>query len=185
MFFEKKKPSSSPNSFQHGMLQVSRYVEDMGGTIKCIVKKDDEEDREIYKGIPVFRFALPAGKEVQKRTILVADDNQGDREMMQKILTRAGMRVLMAEKPEEALTIAQNETIHGAVVDIDFEDEHNGIWLLRKLKELKPEVIKIVVSGAESSFPENWQDDARKYGAAQIYDKAQYRAEHIIQHFEI
>jgi len=27
-------------------------------------------------------------------------------------------------------------------VDIDFEEEHNGIWLLKKLEELKPEVIK-------------------------------------------
>jgi signal transduction histidine kinase len=143
IFSEKTMPSSNVNNFRHGMKQVNRYVEELGGTIDCIPlpegKKIEDYQKEQFKsGQPRFIITLPLSKEQKqkKRTILVADDNPIDRKMMTKILSHADFDVLTAGTPNEALELAKENDICGAVIDMDFNDEHDGVWLIKELEKI-------------------------------------------------
>jgi signal transduction histidine kinase len=189
IFSDVKKQSADSEGFQHGMLQVRRYVEELGGTIDCIPMSRASNDdptplKQEEEGMPVFRIVLPEykGEKQVQRNILVADDVSVDRKSMIRILTRANYNIIEADTIDKAIDIIEKEDLYGAVLDVDFKEERDGIFLLKHLREQKPDVRTIVVSGSDSSSASrgDWRTKAEKYGAIRVFDKASYTAKDIL-----
>ncbi len=68
------------------------------------------------------------------RTFLVIDDNRSVRESLRFLLLRRGYAVLVAEDGYEALRIAAENVIDGAMVDVNMPGM-NGIEVCRALRE--------------------------------------------------
>lgn len=68
------------------------------------------------------------------RTLLVIDDNQSVRESLKFLLLRRGYTVYVACDGYEAIRIASEHVIHGAMVDVNMPGM-NGIDVCRALKE--------------------------------------------------
>jgi hypothetical protein len=51
--------------------------------------------------------------------------------------------------------------------------------------KIKPEIIKIVVSAADSNKNAGWREESLKYGASEIYDKFSYDPKHIVLNFQL
>lgn len=68
------------------------------------------------------------------RTFLVIDDNESVRESLKFLLVRRGFSVLVAEDGYEALRIAAEHPIDGAMVDVNMPGM-NGIEVCRALRE--------------------------------------------------
>jgi CheY-like chemotaxis protein len=68
------------------------------------------------------------------RTLLVVDDNRSVRESLKFLLLRRGYGVLVAENGPEAIAIAAQHVVDGALVDVNMPGM-NGIEVCRLLRE--------------------------------------------------
>lgn len=68
------------------------------------------------------------------RTLLVVDDNQSVRESLRFLLSRRGYNVVVAEDGPEAVRLAAEHVIDGAMVDVNMPGM-NGITVCRTLHE--------------------------------------------------
>src|SRR5665811_1510395 len=71
--------------------------------------------------------------------LLLVDDEARLVEAFRKKLSEEGASVLTAVSAEQALSLAKEETFDVAVLDIRLPDME-GVELLRRLKELQPEL---------------------------------------------
>ncbi len=69
-----------------------------------------------------------------QRTLLVIDDNQFVRESLKFLLLRRGYNVLVAEDGPEALKLAEQHVVDGAMVDVNMPGM-NGIEVCRALNQ--------------------------------------------------
>ncbi|GGQ47799.1 hybrid sensor histidine kinase/response regulator [Couchioplanes azureus] len=91
----------------------------------------------------------PAATDTQAdRTILVADDEDGVREVACRILARAGYTVLPASNGQEALDIARDHTgaIHALLSDVVMP-QMNGPELAAALQDVRPGTPVLYMSG--------------------------------------
>jgi CheY-like chemotaxis protein len=83
-------------------------------------------------------------------TILVADDESGLRQVIQRALTRYGYNVLLASDGIEALAVEER---HGASIDLLLSDvvmrEMGGPELARRLVRSRPSMKVLLMSGFE------------------------------------
>jgi len=81
-------------------------------------------------------------------TILLVEDNDADRELAIRTLTREGYRVLEARDGEEALKVYQ---VHGPSVDLVLTDiimpRMDGVELVERIREMVPKVKVLFTSG--------------------------------------
>ncbi len=105
--------------------------------------------------IPVVeRRAVEVGREIPKRaeggneTILVAEDDQMVRELMQTILERSGYTVYTAEDGEAAVELfaSLSEPIDLAILDVVMPKQ-SGKAVYDKLKQIKPSLAVLFASG--------------------------------------
>jgi putative two-component system response regulator len=76
----------------------------------------------------------PNGRHSAKKpTILIADDNEANLELLSGILTAAGYRVICARNGENALNIARTELIDAALLDVVMPGQ-SGFAACQKLK---------------------------------------------------
>lgn len=68
------------------------------------------------------------------RTLLVVDDNRSVRESLKFLLLRRGYSVLVAEDGPEALALAGQHVVDGALVDVNMPGM-NGIEVCRHLRQ--------------------------------------------------
>ena len=68
------------------------------------------------------------------RTLLVVDDNQSVRESLRFLLSRRGFHVLVAQDGPEAVRLAGEHQIDGAMVDVNMPGM-NGIAVCRSLRD--------------------------------------------------
>ena len=98
-----------------------------------------------FNGIKLFslEFLHPADEShrllaysshAMPRTFLVIDDNESVRESLKFLLLRRGYAVLVAEDGYEALRIASQHHIDGAMVDVNMPGI-NGVEVCRALRE--------------------------------------------------
>ena len=114
------------------------------------------------------------------RRILVADDCAEDRRDLVCALQAGGFEVIEASAPEEALEQAGGcSDLSGVVLDVDFKVEHDGFWVLERLRKQWPHLKIVVVSG--SSLPD-WRQIAQQHDAATV-DKASYTDKELISYF--
>jgi signal transduction histidine kinase/CheY-like chemotaxis protein len=184
------KPRANLDNFHHGMSQVRRYIEQLGGSIECHSVTEQSNFKglpaETYKpGSPMFRIKLPLSDKDcnQKKCILVADDNENDRKMINDIFSDTDFEILEAATIDDALAVIDDTRIVGAVLDVDFRESRSGLWLLKKIMKSRPEIKVIVVSGSPSSKVGDWRSEAEKIGAVAAFDKASYTESQILSVF--
>jgi len=97
-------------------------------------------------------------------TVLLVEDDEGVRAILQTMLRRHGYDVLSCASPEEALTICQGhaERIHLLVTDIVMPGM-NGRQLAGKVLELRPGIEVLYVSGYADSAQQEVVDSTMDY----------------------
>ena len=83
---------------------------------------------------------------MQAMTILVLEDERRLLDELSEYLESNGFRVFGAASPSKAMYIVQSQPIDIAIIDIKLP-EYSGIDFLERLKDEKPEVEAIVMSG--------------------------------------
>ncbi|MGD0717928.1 MAG: response regulator [Halobacteriota archaeon] len=81
--------------------------------------------------------------------MLIVDDDLAILESTKAIVERAGYAVQTAETAREAIRKAKSDWFDIALLDIDLPDMQ-GTELLERLQEIKPRMIKIMVTGSAS-----------------------------------
>ncbi len=79
-------------------------------------------------------------------SILIADDNQGEREALSKVLNQSGYEVFQAEDGEKGLEILRKEKIDLLITDLKMP-KMGGEDLLKTAKILKPDLEVIIITG--------------------------------------
>jgi len=86
-----------------------------------------------------------------RRKILVVDDEENMRDMLNKALTRQNYQVFCAAGGHQALEIVANENVHLMFLDLNMP-EMNGLELCRRIRKDNPIAIIIAVTGYASIF---------------------------------
>ncbi len=84
-----------------------------------------------------------------KGTILVIDDEEVMREILESLLSEDGYRVKLAASAEEGLAIVNREPIDLAIVDVMLPDQ-SGLDLLDALKRSDPELVAVMITAFAS-----------------------------------
>lgn len=92
----------------------------------------------------IFDYIPVPGTEESKK-VLVIDDADFMRMMLEDILTHFGHTVLQARDGQEGLKLLQNEAVDVCVLDIRMPDM-DGIEVLRRIKEAHPEIRVVMLS---------------------------------------
>lgn len=102
-----------------------------------------------------------------KTTILITDDEQSIRNALKEILEFEDYATLEAENGEEALQKVQEERVDLVMLDIKMKGM-DGIEVLEKLKQTKPEIPVIMISGHGTI---KIAVEATKFGAFDFLEK--------------
>jgi len=86
---------------------------------------------------------------VDKGTILVIDDEEVMREILESLLSADGYRVKLAATAEDGLSIVGRESIDLAIVDVMLPDQ-SGLDLLEELKRSDPELVAVMITAFAS-----------------------------------
>lgn len=79
-------------------------------------------------------------------SVIVVDDDDLVRETFEAILKDAGYRIITASNANRAMQLIQREAIDIAVVDLVI-GEDNGIDLIKRFREIAPQIVSIMVTG--------------------------------------
>jgi DNA-binding NtrC family response regulator len=82
---------------------------------------------------------------MEKKKILVVDDEQNSREGLTKILIKEGYEVIAAESGEDALVEAKKQDFDLIITDLRMP-EISGIDVLEKIRAKKPDIGVIIVT---------------------------------------
>ena len=109
---------------------------------------------------------------MDKKTILVVEDEKGMRESLQEILESSGYAVVTAEDGERALELVVSQKIDLVLLDIIVPRKY-GFEVLKELKEIEKTKGIPVVLATNLSDPTDIQK-ALDYGATTYLVKANY-----------
>ena len=79
-------------------------------------------------------------------TILVVDDEQGIREVLQDVLGDEGHQVVAVEDGFHALEILEGDTVDLVILDV-WLPNMGGIDVLKQIRDRWPEIEVVVISG--------------------------------------
>ena len=82
-------------------------------------------------------------------SILIVDDDLGVRLMLSSVLNNEGYVVETVKSGTEAIKACKTSVFDVALIDIKLPDV-KGVDLLKKLKKLRPNMIKIIITGYPS-----------------------------------
>jgi len=85
----------------------------------------------------------------EKGTVLVIDDEEVMREILESLLAQEGYRVKLATSGQEGLEIAGREPVDLAIVDVMLPDR-SGIDVLDELKRSDPELVVVMITAFAS-----------------------------------
>jgi two-component system response regulator PilR (NtrC family) len=85
----------------------------------------------------------------EKGTVLVIDDEEVMREILESLLTHEGYRVKLASSGQDGLEIASREPVDLAIVDVMLPDR-SGIDVLDELKKSDPELVVVMITAFAS-----------------------------------
>jgi PAS domain S-box-containing protein len=131
---------------QHGG-SINVYSEkSRGSTFKIFIPQEAERGT-VDKHLPLVAGAVARGVE----TILVAEDNEMVRALVNEMLTGLGYRVLLAESAEQCLTVAREYqgAINMFLTDV-IMPKMNGKELFDLLSRIRPELKVLFMSGYTS-----------------------------------
>jgi len=107
--------------------------------------------------------------------ILVIDDDKLIRWSLKEILAQEGYDVDTIDTAREAINLARDIPFHLIIADLEIQDE-NGIEMLKKIKEFRPEVTTIILS----AHPE--QKIQPEFGDLQVFATIEkpFKSEHLL-----
>lgn len=91
-------------------------------------------------------LAAPVVENEETRTLLLVDDEENILNTLYRLLRRDGYHILRTTSPREALKLLARHTV-GVVVSDQRMPEMQGVDFLRKVKEIHPDTVRIVLSG--------------------------------------
>src|SRR5688572_27976200 len=86
---------------------------------------------------------------MRREHILVVDDEEVMRDVLQTLLMQAGYDVTLAEDGAKALEVARTQTFDAALVDVMLP-ELSGLELLPELKKIDPALVVVVITAYAS-----------------------------------
>jgi CheY-like chemotaxis protein len=102
--------------------------------------------------------------------ILLVEDDRDLREMLRASLIRRKHTVSEASNGKEALVRFKPSVIDLVITDLIMPDE-DGLKVIMKMKEIKPGIKIIAISGGGKAGPGNYLDLAKALGADEIFSK--------------
>ncbi|QEN08364.1 sigma-54-dependent Fis family transcriptional regulator [Oceanispirochaeta crateris] len=84
---------------------------------------------------------------INKKNILIIDDEEGIRKGLQVMLTNENYKVFTTGNALDASDIVTNETIDIAIMDINLKDKKSGIDLLKEFKKIVPQMSILMITG--------------------------------------
>ena len=102
--------------------------------------------------------------------VLIVEDDNELREMLKMSLLRRNFTVLEAENGKAAITHFKPLLTDLVVTDLIMPEE-DGLKVVIKLRELKPSIKIIAISGGGKVGPGNYLNMAKALGADAIYSK--------------
>ena len=102
--------------------------------------------------------------------VLIVEDDKELREMLKLSLLRRGITVLEAENGKDAITRFKPLLTDLVVTDLIMPEE-DGLKVVIKLRELKPSIKIIAISGGGKVGPGSYLNLAKALGADAIYSK--------------
>ena len=102
--------------------------------------------------------------------VLIVEDDKELREMLKMSLQRRGFAVQEAENGKEAISHFKPSLTDLVVTDLIMPEE-DGLKVVIKLRELKPAIKIIAISGGGKVGPGSYLNLAKALGADAIYSK--------------
>lgn len=102
--------------------------------------------------------------------VLIVEDDKELREMLKMMLLRKNFTVLEAENGKAAITHFKPKLTDIVVTDLIMPEE-DGLKVVIKLRELKPSIKIIAISGGGKVGPGSYLNLAKALGADAIYSK--------------
>jgi CheY-like chemotaxis protein len=99
--------------------------------------------------------------------ILVVDDEDNIRALVQTMLKQDGRHVALAAKGKDAIAIFKKERPHLTILDIDMPDI-DGITVLREIRTIDPQAKVMIFTGGDSPTVER---EARALGVTDFLRK--------------
>jgi len=99
--------------------------------------------------------------------VLIVDDEDSIRTLVQTMLKQEGRHVALAAKGKDAITVFKMERPHLTILDIDMPDI-DGITVLREIRTIDPQAKVIIFTGGESPSVER---EARALGVTDFLKK--------------
>ena len=100
-------------------------------------------------------------------TVLVVDDEESIRDLIQRKLTREGRRVLLAARGQEAIEVFRRHRPDITILDLHMP-EMNGIEVLRQIRAVDPQAIVMIFTGADTEASAR---EARELGVTEFVQK--------------
>ena len=102
--------------------------------------------------------------------ILIVEDDNDLRTMLKVSLSRRRFTVLETENGKEALTHFKPSVTDLVITDLIMPDE-DGLKVIMRIRELKPSIKIIAISGGGKAGPGSYLNLAKALGADAIYSK--------------
>jgi DNA-binding response OmpR family regulator len=102
--------------------------------------------------------------------ILLVEDDRDLREMLRTTLIKRKYTVSEASNGKEALLRFKPSITDLVITDLIMPDE-DGLKVIMKIKEIKPGIKIIAISGGGKAGPGNYLDLAKALGADEIFSK--------------
>ena len=163
-FFTTKEPGKGTGL---GLAIVYGIVKQSAGEIMVYSEEDHGTTFKVY--LPMVevpeelaasetRLAGMRGSE----TVLLCEDEEHIRKLVETMLTRQGYRVLSAETPEQAVEIARRHEGDVALLLTDIVmPQKSGFDLAREIRELRPDIKLLLMSGyTDNRVSNSWMLDS-------------------------
>jgi len=102
--------------------------------------------------------------------VLIIEDDKELREMLKTALVRKDFTVLEAENGREAIMHFKPGVTDLVITDLIMPEE-DGLKVIIKIKELKPSIKVIAISGGGKAGPGSYLNMAKAFGADAIFPK--------------
>jgi CheY-like chemotaxis protein len=107
---------------------------------------------------------------ISMKRIMVVDDDDLFRAMLNKLLHNAGYSVIVAESGIEALSRQQDDPVDLIITDIIMPDKE-GIEIIMELRKKYPATKIIAMSGGGRINPKQYLELAQRLGARKTFAK--------------
>lgn len=102
--------------------------------------------------------------------VMIVEDDTSLREMLREALEKRKYTVITASDGREALAKFKPSVIDLVITDLLMPEE-DGLKVIMKVREAKPETKIIAISGGGKAGPGSYLHIARKLGADQVFSK--------------